>query len=63
MSDWSLRKKEKRTKRKKEKDNVSKWSIFDFLINVTDIIIWPIRFVFWILRGIGRAIGNLFDGI
>lgn len=63
MSDWSLRKKEMRTKRKKKNDHISKWSIFDFLIDVADIIIWPIRFVFWIFRGIGRAIGNLFDGI
>ena len=63
MRDWSLRKKEKRIKRRKKNDQISTWSIFDFLTNVADIIIWPIRFAFWILRGIGRVIGNLLDGI
>ncbi|WP_298468366.1 hypothetical protein [Psychrobacillus sp. FSL K6-4046] len=63
MMEWWKRKKEVSIKRKKNKVQVSKWSYFDFFFTLADIIILPIRFVFWILRGIGRAIGNLFDGI
>ncbi|HBT73311.1 MAG TPA: hypothetical protein DEB37_13985 [Lysinibacillus sp.] len=35
--------------------------IFDVLVWIPELILLPFRVLFWLLRGIGRLIGDVFD--
>jgi len=54
-------------KRKKKRKDESSYSMADFvgdvLFYLPEVILLPFRILFYLLRGIFRAIGSLFDGI
>ncbi len=61
MKEWWQSKKRKTTKRKVNNN----YSLFELLL---DVLFWlpklflvPFRLVFWLLRGIGRLIADVFE--
>ena len=61
MKEWWSRKKEKRKKRRRNKEGNS---FIDFILEVLfwipELIILPFRLVFWLIRGLGRLISDVF---
>ncbi|WP_394217752.1 hypothetical protein [Halobacillus trueperi] len=57
--------KSKREALKRRRQNADKSGMVDFLFELLlwlpELIIFPIRIVFWLLRGIGRFIGLISD--
>ncbi|WP_147299263.1 hypothetical protein [Halobacillus trueperi] len=57
--------KSKREVLKRSRQNADKSSIFDFLFELLlwlpELIIFPIRMVVWLLKGIARLIGLISD--
>ncbi|WP_406944345.1 hypothetical protein ACJA3J_13535 [Halobacillus sp. SY10] len=57
--------KSKREALKRRRQNADKSSIFDFLFELLlwlpELIIFPIRMVVWLLKGLGRLIGLISD--
>ncbi|WP_176140536.1 hypothetical protein [Halobacillus salinus] len=48
----------------KRRKHSSRWEwIVDVLLWVPELLIMPVRMLFWLLRGIGKVVINLFDGI
>ncbi len=47
-------------KRKKNDDHRLRDYVFDFLSWIPELIVLPIRFIIWIVRGIGKLIGDFF---
>lgn len=37
--------------------------IFDVFFWIPELLLLPFRMVFWLVRGVGKVIGSLFDGI
>jgi hypothetical protein len=62
MKRWRRRMKEKRTKKR---DNGERFSFFDFLLEllfwIPEVLIFPFRLVYWLVRGIGKIIGELWS--
>ncbi|UOQ46960.1 hypothetical protein MUN88_12760 [Gracilibacillus caseinilyticus] len=52
-----------KTKRSQIKNEpYSFWEfLFDILILIPEIIFLPFRIIFWLFRGAGKIIGNLFE--
>ena len=62
MNEWWERKKKKTRKNRKNNGDYTFWDlIVDGFFWVPELILLPFRIIFWLLRGIGRLIGNLFD--
>ncbi|ATP40103.1 hypothetical protein CSE16_08585 [Solibacillus sp. R5-41] len=62
MKEWWQKKKSKTRRRRKGDDN---YSLFDFLLEVLfwipELILFPLRLIFWMLRGLGKLIGEVFN--
>ncbi|HHY73389.1 MAG TPA: hypothetical protein GX497_09200 [Bacillus bacterium] len=62
MKEWWNKKKEKMRKSKKKK---GQYTFIDFILDVLfwipEVLLLPFRMIFWLIRGIGRLIGNIFD--
>lgn len=57
-------KKEIRESRRKYSDRYTFGDfIFDVFFWIPELLFLPFRMVFWLVRGIGKVIWNLFDGI
>ena len=63
MKEWWSRKKE-RGKREKKRRNLEGNSFIDFILEVLfwipELIILPFRLIFWLIRGLGRLISDIF---
>jgi hypothetical protein len=63
MNNW---RKEKKGKVNRKKDN-HPYSFVDFLLDVLfsipELILFPLRMMWWLVRGLGRMISNLFDHV
>ncbi|AMO32648.1 hypothetical protein ACE1MS_16115 [Lysinibacillus sp. fkY74-1] len=61
MKEWWQSKKRKTTKRKVNNN----YSLFELLLDVLfwlpELFLVPFRLVFWLLRGIGRLIADVFE--
>lgn len=62
MNDWWIEKKEKTRRHKKRRGD------YTFLDGVADLFFWlpellllPVRLVYWVLRVVGRIIGEVFN--
>ncbi|QHS21824.1 hypothetical protein GWK91_02180 [Virgibacillus sp. MSP4-1] len=60
MRNWWTSRKEVMRKRKKNDDHRLRDYVFDFLSWIPELIVLPIRFIIWIVRGIGKLIGDFF---
>lgn len=62
MEKWWHRKKAKNRKSKKRSDH---YTFVDFLVDVLfsipELILLPFRIIFWLVRGVGKMIQNIFD--
>ncbi|KAB8135782.1 hypothetical protein F9U64_10970 [Gracilibacillus oryzae] len=64
MKQWWERKKSKtRKRRKKQEDYTIGDFILDILVWIPEFIIFPFRILYWLFRGLGRWIGDIFDAI
>ncbi|WP_458413004.1 hypothetical protein ACNQFZ_19710 [Schinkia sp. CFF1] len=62
MKDWLKKKKEKMRKSRKSSDRYTFVDfIFDVLFWVPELLLLPFRILFWLVRGLGRWIENIFD--
>ena len=62
MKEWWQRKKNKSRKAKKSNGDYTLFDfIFDVLFWIPELIFLPFRLIFWLLRGIGRFIWDIFD--
>lgn len=64
MQEWWQRKKAKTRKRKKQNNDYTFFDvIFDVLFWLPELILLPFRLLFWLVRGFGRLIANIFDAV
>lgn len=62
MGEWFENKKSKTRKRKKGDEYYTTADfLFDILFWIPELITLPFRAIFWLVKGIGRALGNFFD--
>ncbi|QTC40428.1 hypothetical protein I7V34_14730 [Bacillus sp. V3] len=63
MNKWRKKMKEKRLRRNQGEH----FSLVDFLLEILiwipEILIFPFRLVFWLFRGLGKLIGDVWDFI
>ena len=61
MKEWWHRKKSKTRKAKKNDDHYTFGDfLLDVLLWVPELVIFPLRMIFWLFRGIGRLIMDVF---
>ncbi|WP_153463893.1 hypothetical protein [Sediminibacillus terrae] len=53
----------RKNKRRKRENRQEKWDALELLTWIPEIFMLPVRLVVWLIRGIGRLIGSIFDGI
>jgi hypothetical protein len=54
--------KEKRQRKRDRGEGYSTWDgIFELLFWIPELLILPFRLIFWLIRGIGKSIGNVWD--
>ena len=64
MSERWEKKKEARRERRRYSDRYTFGDfIFDVFFWIPELLFIPFRMLFWLVRGLGRVIGDLFDGI
>jgi hypothetical protein len=62
MKKWRERMKEKRKRKRESRERYSMWDgLFELLFWIPEILILPFRLIFWLFRGIGKLIGNVWD--
>ncbi|QPA53413.1 hypothetical protein [Lysinibacillus sphaericus] len=61
MKEWWQSKKRKTTKRKVNNNYSLFELLFDVLFWLPELFLVPFRLVFWLLRGIGRLIADVFE--
>nr|WP_240338455.1 hypothetical protein [Peribacillus alkalitolerans] len=62
MREWWTKKKQKMRKYKKDSDHYTFFDlIFDVLFWIPELLLLPFRIIFWLLRGVGRLVENIFD--
>ncbi|GAA0416038.1 hypothetical protein GT022_05330 [Agaribacter marinus] len=62
MKEWWERKKVKTSRRKIEKENYTFWNvILDVLCWIPELVILPIRLVYWLIKSVGRMLRNIVD--
>ncbi|MFJ7827410.1 hypothetical protein [Psychrobacillus sp. NPDC096623] len=60
---WEKKKEIRKNKRKGNDQYTFGDFVFEVFFWVPEILFLPFRMLFWLVRGIGRVIGSLFDGI
>jgi len=61
---WETKKKIRRNRRKYSDQYTFRDFIFEvFFYWLPELFFLPFRIVFWLVRGLMRVLGNLFDGI
>ena len=64
MSERWEKKKDVRKERRKYNDHYTFGDfIFDVFFWIPELLFLPFRMIFWLVRGLGRVIGNLLDSI
>jgi hypothetical protein len=64
MKEWWQGKKKRSRKSKKSNGDYTFFDfIFDVLFWIPELIFLPFRLIFWLFRGVGRFIGDVFDFI
>ena len=64
MKEWWRKKKAKTRKARKSNDQYTFWDfVADVLCWVPELILLPFRLIFWMIRGAGRLIGDMFDSL
>lgn len=61
MKEWWQSKKRKTTKRKVNNNYTLFELLLDVLFWLPELFLVPFRLVFWLLRGIGRLIADVFE--
>lgn len=62
METWWEKKKAKTRRNKKSHDHYTFWDgVLDVLFWVPELFLLPFRLIFWLLRGFGRVLDNIFD--
>lgn len=62
MNKWWSTKREAHRKRKKGHDTYTFSDfIFDIIFYIPELVLFPLRLVYWLVRGLGKEIVNLFD--
>lgn len=62
MKRWRNRKNVKNRKSKKGSDHYTFVDfVVDALFSIPELIMLPFRVIFWLVRGIGKMIQNIFD--
>ncbi len=60
--EWWKKKKGKTRKRKKDNDHYTFWDfVLDVLFWIPELLFFPLRLIYWLIKGIGRLIGNIVD--
>lgn len=60
MKDWWNKKQEKRRKRRKNDDEYTfKDFLFDTLLWAPEVILFPFRLIFWLVRGLYRFLVDM----
>lgn len=53
--------KKKASKKRRNTDHYSFWDfVFDALLWIPELVMLPFRITFWMLRGIGKLVSNIF---
>lgn len=60
---WEMKKEIRRNRRKYSDRYTFGDFIFEVFFWIPELLFLPFRIVFWLVRGVGRVIGSLFDGI
>lgn len=59
LKDWWEKKKKKSRRHKKGRDNYTFWDfLFDIALWLPEVLILPLRIIYWIVRSFAR---NIFD--
>ncbi|WP_333879507.1 hypothetical protein [Lysinibacillus capsici] len=62
MREWLQGRKNKKRRVKRRKDQYSLIDLFlDVLIWIPELLFLPFRIIYWLLRGVGRFIGEGFN--
>ncbi|KMN37616.1 hypothetical protein AB0Y38_11445 [Lysinibacillus capsici] len=62
MREWLQGRKNKKRRDKRRKDQYSLIDLFlDVLIWIPELLFLPFRIIYWLLRGVGRFIGEGFN--
>jgi hypothetical protein len=62
MKKWWNEKKVAYRKRRKAHDTYTFLDfIFDLLFYIPELVLFPFRMIFWLVRGLGKMIDNVFD--
>jgi hypothetical protein len=66
MNDWKFKQKGKKRKRRKSNEEDTGFNSFlDFVLELffwlPELILWPFRIIFWIVRGIARLVVEFFN--
>lgn len=59
-AEWKGKKEKTRQRRKNKEDNSFLDFFLDVLFAIPELIILPFRLVFWLIRGLGRFISDIF---
>ncbi|WP_407268589.1 hypothetical protein [Radiobacillus sp. PE A8.2] len=64
MKKWWNKKRAKTRKRRRKVSNETYTfadGLFDLLFWIPELILFPLRIIFWLLKGVGKWIGDIFD--
>lgn len=62
MKTWWKQRKAKTRKSRKQSEHYTFWDFFiDTLMWIPELIVLPFRIIFWLVRGAGKIIGDIFD--
>ncbi len=62
MNTWWKKRKAKTRRSRKHPDQYTFWDgFFDALFWIPELVILPFRIIWWMLRGFGRIMGDLFN--
>ncbi|MCK1997378.1 hypothetical protein MPH47_09100 [Psychrobacillus psychrodurans] len=60
---WETKKKIRKNRRKYSDRYTFGDFMFEVFFWIPELLFLPFRMIFWLVRGVGRLIWNLFDGI
>lgn len=61
-NDWWIKKKEKTRRYKKRRADYTLFDgVADLFFGLPELLLFPIRIIYWVVRGVGRIIGEVFN--